>query len=145
MKKNIYIAIGVVGFVVVALLLVNKYNSNPATDVDTKSNIPQGKLVTGSDSETFSGTITAVDTGCFSDGVCSVSVDGKKVVLVKGGRGMSQDVKVGKLIGVDSIGDLEQKIGEHANVFATTTPEGDYSLYGNSLYYVEVVKITPKE
>ena len=52
------------------------------------------------------------------------------IILEKGGRGQPQDIKVGKLLGVESIGDLEQKIGQHANVYATTTTEGDYSLYG---------------
>lgn len=97
--------------------------------------------ISGSTTETFSGTITAVDTGCFYDAVCSVSINGKKVVLVKGGRGMSPDIKVGKLLGVESIGDLEQKIGSHANVYATTTPEGEWSLYGNDQYFVEVVTV----
>lgn len=131
MKKYIYIIVAVLAIAVITTFVTQQRNSKQ----------PQGKLVTGSDTETFSGTITAVDTGCFYDAVCSVSVDGKKVILVKGGRGMSPDIQVGKLMGVESIGDLEGKIGAHANVFATTTSEGDYSLYGNNLYYVEVVDL----
>lgn len=101
--------------------------------------VGQGKLVTGTPEETFSGTITAFTTDCFADGICSVTVDGKKVIIMAGFR-MSPP-PVGKLLGVDSIGDLEGKIGAHANVFATTTPEGDYTLYGNENYYVEVVDL----
>jgi hypothetical protein len=104
----------------------------------TDKNAPtRGKLMTGSDKETFSGTITAFSTDCFADGICSVTVDGKKVIIMAGFR-MSPP-PVGKLIGVDSIGALEGKIGSHANVYATTTPEGDYTLYGSENYYVEVV------
>lgn len=139
MSKKIYYALVVVLLVIVGVILFNinkieKTIDDNVTDVQSK-----GKLITGSDKETFSGVITAVDTGCFSDAVCSVTIDSKKIILVKGGRGQSLSVQVGKLIGVDSIGDLEKMIGQHANVYATTTPEGDYSLYGNNNYYVEVV------
>ncbi len=98
-----------------------------------------GKLVTGSAKETFSGTITAYSTGCFADGICSVTVDDKKVIITAGFR--ISPPPVGKLLGVDSIGDLENKIGWHANVYATTTPEGDYTLYGSENYYIEVLDI----
>ena len=60
---------------------------------------------------------------------------------MKGGRGLDPNTVVGKLIGVASIGDLEQKIGQDANVYAGLTPEGDYTLYGNSKYYVEVLDL----
>jgi hypothetical protein len=99
----------------------------------------QGKLYTGPEGIAFSGTIRGYTTDCFADGICSIDVDGKKVIVLAGFR--MDPPPVGKLIGVDSIGDLEGKIGWHANVFATTTPEGDYTLYGSDKFYVEVVKI----
>lgn len=88
---------------------------------------------------TFTGKIEAVDTGCFADGVCSVTVDGKKVILLAGFR--ISPPPVGSLKGVASIGDLEGKIGSTARVYAaTSTQEGyDYTLYGSPTYYVEVV------
>ncbi len=137
MNKNTYITLAVILLALIALVFVQKKNSVAPTTSENATTTQ--KLVTGTDQETFSGTITAVDTGCFSDATCSVTVDGKKIVLVTGGRGVSPDVKVGKLLGVNSVGDLEQKIGAHANVFATTTPDGNYSIYGNENYYVEVV------
>jgi hypothetical protein len=140
MNKKSYLTFGVIVLAVIALLLVRANWPEPIIGPGTEDQRPQGKLVTGSELETFSGTITGVDTGCFSDGICSVSVDNKKVILVKGGRGLPPDTKVGKLLGVESIGDLEQNIGQHANVYAAPTPEGDYTLYGNNDYYVEVVK-----
>lgn len=101
----------------------------------------EGKLVTGLPEQTFSGTITAVDTGCFVDAVCSVSVDGKKVIVVMG-RMLGEQQSVGKLLGVESIGDVEGKIGAHANVYAaTTTTPGEWTLYGNENYYIEVVDL----
>lgn len=93
------------------------------------------------DGETFSGKIEAVDTGCFADGVCSVTVGGKEVILLAGMR-LGTIPPVGSLKGVDSIGDLEGKIGSTAKVYAAKTTEGgaDYTLYGSASYYVEVAK-----
>jgi hypothetical protein len=142
-KKNTYIAISAV-VVVLALLtpfLMRKYSNEPAENYEMDNS---SKMVTGSDTETFSGTISAVDTSCFSDGICSVTVDGKKIILVQGGRGLPPDTKVGRLIGVDSVGDLSQRIGSYANVYARLTPTGDYTIYGNNDYYVEVVMISDK-
>lgn len=112
--------------------------STPTVATEEPATSTNPKMVTGSDKETFSGKITAVDTGCFVDAVCSVSVDGKKIILMTGGIRMNPDQEVGKLVGVESIGDLEGKIGVHANVYAAPTREGDYTLYGSSKYYVEV-------
>jgi peptidoglycan hydrolase-like protein with peptidoglycan-binding domain len=85
--------------------------------------------------EFFSGTIQSVSTGCFSDGECSVTIDGKKVVTT---IGWSQAV-VGSIKGtVSSIGEIEtNKIGARAKVYAKKTTDG-YTLYGNSAYYIEV-------
>lgn len=89
---------------------------------------------------TFTGKISAVDTACFADGVCSVTVDGKKVVLLAGMR-IGTIPPVGTLKGVESIGDLEAKIGSKAEVYATPTKENgaDYTLYGSTAYYVKVL------
>jgi peptidoglycan hydrolase-like protein with peptidoglycan-binding domain len=83
----------------------------------------------------FSGTIQAVSTGCYADGICSVTIDGRKVVTTSG---RSQQI-VGSIKGsVNNIGDIEtSKIGAQANVYAQKTPDG-YTLYGNSNYYIEV-------
>lgn len=83
----------------------------------------------------FSGTIESVSTGCYADGICSVMIDGKKIITT---IGWSQAV-VGSIKGsVNNIGDIEtSKIGAHANVYAKRTTDG-YTLYGNSAYYIEV-------
>lgn len=80
------------------------------------------------------GTLTAVDTGCFSDGVCSATVAGKKVVLLVG----RYQGKLGKIIGADSIGDLEAHIGEQATVFAGSDADGNFTLLGNEMFYLKV-------
>jgi len=86
-------------------------------------------------SEKFSGTLQAVSTGCFVDGICSATVDGKVVVII---RGWSQEV-VGSLKGFESIGDMEKYIGRTVTVYAKKTSDG-YTLYGNKDYYIELVK-----
>jgi len=89
---------------------------------------------------TFTGTISAVSTSCFADGICSVTVDGKDVILLSGFR-IAPIPEVGSLKGVDSIGDLEGKIGSKAEVYAAPTTEGDaeFTLYGSTSYYVKVL------
>ncbi|HEX8591295.1 MAG TPA: peptidoglycan-binding domain-containing protein, partial [Candidatus Paceibacterota bacterium] len=81
----------------------------------------------------YTGTISAVDTGCFVDAVCSVTVGGKKVVLLTGER-LIGPRETGALKGVDSIGDLEGKIGAEARVYAAKLNKewGDYTLEGKS-------------
>ena len=80
------------------------------------------------------GTLTAVDTGCFSDGVCFATVGGKKVVLLVG----RYQGALGKIIGAESIGDLESHIGEQATVFAGQDTEGNFTLLGNEMFYLKV-------
>lgn len=86
----------------------------------------------------LTGTITAVNTGCFSDGECSVTVGGQKVILLVGWY----QGKVGKIIGADSIGDLENYIGATATVFAGKNDAGDYTLLGNEMFYIQVSSTT---
>ncbi len=83
--------------------------------------------------ETFEGTITAYSPGCFVDGECSISVDGKKIVTT---IGWSQAI-VGQVRGVPDFASVEQRIGSHAKVYAQKTSNG-YTLYGNANYYVEI-------
>jgi len=84
--------------------------------------------------ETFTGTLTEVNTGCFADGECYVMVGDKHVTLL---RGWSQDT-VGSVIGGDnSIGGLEAFIGSEVEVYAKKTGLNAYTLYGDAGYYVK--------
>ncbi len=84
--------------------------------------------------ESFEGTVTAYSTGCFSDGECSVTVDGKKIVTT---IGWSQQIG-GKVRGIEDFGAIANNVGAHAKVYARKTTDG-YTLYGNSNYYIEIV------
>lgn len=87
--------------------------------------------------EKFTGKISEVNVGCFADGECYAVVGGKHVTLTVGRK---QEV-LGSIVGADSIGDLEQYIGETATVYAAVNKDGTYTLYGDSAYYLSV---TPK-
>jgi Putative peptidoglycan binding domain len=92
------------------------------------------KLVaTGAQDEVFEGVVQAVSTACFADGECSITISGKKVVTTVG---WSQQV-VGSVRGVADFGQVQNKIGSRAKVFAQKTADG-YTLYGNAAYYVEI-------
>lgn len=95
---------------------------------------------TPAETATFSGTISAVDTACFADGICSVTIGGKKVIVMAGYR-LDTAPPLGSLKGVDSVGDLEGKIGSKAEVYAAKTTDGgnDYTLYGSTAFYVKVL------
>ena len=83
--------------------------------------------------EYFEGVISAFSTSCFSDGICSVTVGGKTIIITSG---WNQTV-VGQLQGVKSISSLDTKIGSYARVYAKKIDTG-YTLYGSADYYVLV-------
>ncbi len=137
-----YLLVNPTGFYgIMTMRAVSQYQRNdmhisPTGTVGPKTraalNAIQGE---GSTEETFTGAITAVSTGCFADGECSVSVDGKKVVTT---IGWSQ-ATVGSIRGrITDIGSLENQIGASAKVYAKKTTDG-YTLYGNADYYIEVL------
>ncbi len=63
-----------------------------------------------------------------------VVVDGKHVTTI---MGWSQAV-VGKILGVESMGDLEKHIGEDMEVYANDKGDGTYTLYGSVGFYVKL-------
>lgn len=86
--------------------------------------------------DTFTGTLTKVDTGCFADGECYVEVDGKKVTAL---LGFNQN-EVGSVIGVEGFGDLEGSIGKEVEVYAQDNSDGTYTLYGSTGFYIKVLE-----
>jgi peptidoglycan hydrolase-like protein with peptidoglycan-binding domain len=128
---------GIATFKAVKLFQKNYMRIAPTGYVGLRTRLVLNTLPAPSNTEEyFSGTIQSVSTACFSDGECSVTIDGKKIVTT---IGWSQAI-VGSIKGsVNSIGDIEtSKIGTRANVYAQKTADG-YTLYGNSNYYIEVL------
>ncbi len=87
----------------------------------------------------FTGELESVDTSCFSDGVCSVVVSGKKIIETIGGRNRPTQ-ELGTLIGFKSITDLKSYLGHTVEVYAEKTETGDYTLYGDKDYYIKLIK-----
>jgi hypothetical protein len=83
----------------------------------------------------FSGVLEEVNVGCFADGECYVVVDGKHITTL---LGRNQEV-VGKVLGVEGFGDLENFIGEKIEIKAKGLNDGTYTLYGDEYYYVKVL------
>jgi hypothetical protein len=143
MTKNQKLYLGIGGGVV-ALALVMFFigvNGNSSPQLPSAGTTPTNNAAP--DAGTFSGTISSVDTGCLSSGACSITIDGKKVVISKGGQNLPSDI-VGKLTGVNSERDLADKIGSFANVHAGQTPTGDFTIYGNNDYFVDVTVLSGK-
>jgi hypothetical protein len=143
--KNILI-LGAIIIVVLSLILVfgkPKETSAPApVPVDTATNTDTEAIPTTTETpttklkaDTFTGTLTKVDTGCFADGECFVEVDGKKVTAL---IGFSRD-EVGSVIGVDGFGDLESFIGKQVEVYAQDNSDGTYTLYGSKGFYIKTL------
>lgn len=72
----------------------------------------------------FGGAVQVIDNGCFADGVCSVTVDGIKIVTLVG---WSQDTWGQR--------DPELRQGQAAEVYCRKTPEG-CTLNGSADYFV---------
>lgn len=127
---------GIATFKAVKSFQKNYMKISPTGFVGPKTRLALNNLSTNQ-IENFEGTIQSVSTACFSDGECSVTIDGKKVVTT---IGWSQEI-VGSIKGtVSSIGDIQtSKIGARAKVYARKTVDGNYTLYGNSQYYIEVM------
>ena len=111
--------------------------TQPSTAVTTNSTTTTTTVTPGKlKADTFTGKLTKVDTGCFSDGECFVEVDGKKVTAL---YGFNQAV-VGSVVGVDGFGDLESHIGEEVEIYAQDNSDGTYTLYGSEGFYIKVLK-----
>lgn len=116
--------------------LQRSYNITPTGFLGPLTRTAIGyEVIATEQGEYFQGKISAVSTGCYSDGECSITIDGKKVVTT---IGWSQQI-VGKIYGsVQSVGEAESKIGTNAKVYAKKTADGNYTLYGSEKYYIEV-------
>lgn len=148
-NKNTTLIIGTIA--VLALILATLYRAEPADPVSEPLPLgaPDSAREPGVDpgtpatsggigklkADVFSGTLEAVDTGCFADGECFVVVDGKHVTAL---RGWSRDT-VGSVQGVEGFGDLESHIGTQIEVYAQVLEDGTYTLYGSEGFYIKLL------
>lgn len=105
----------------------------PSENLDRRMATPQ-KQSAPQVPERFTGKLQEVNTGCFADGECFVTIDGKHVTTT---WGWTQEI-VGSVKDVEGFGDLEQHIGKQIEVYANKLENGDYTLYGNASYFIEM-------
>lgn len=86
------------------------------------------------DKKTFVGTITALDNGCWVDGICKIQVDSKIWITYNIGRNLKQ-LPIGVIDG-------EFKIGAKVEVYGEKDADntGEYTIIGDTKYYIKVVK-----
>jgi hypothetical protein len=150
---KIILAGGAVLIVVMAVLLFVMEPANapapepegtPIETVETSTTTEEGEVPSTDESpstlgklkaDMFTGKLEEVNTGCFADGECYVTVGGKHVTVI---MGWSQET-VGTIIGAPSIGDLESMIGKEVEVYAQENTDGTYTLYGDTGFYVKVL------
>jgi hypothetical protein len=89
------------------------------------------------DTARFSGVVTAIDCGCWSDGICKIFVGDREIVFGQGWSGATWGT-------VDGLVGCEASIGMHAEVYARRY-DGSvlkvrdwYTLEGSGRYYVSL-------
>ncbi len=91
-----------------------------------------GSPQTTSDEQHLTGKITALDNGCWSDGICKIQIDNKAWVTYNIGRNLNH-LPIGNVEG-------ELKIGVKVEVYGEKDGTGgDYTIVGNENYYIKVI------
>ena len=76
----------------------------------------------------FTGTVDAIDTGCYADGVCSMTIDGRKVVWMRGWSRATWGQ-------VQQPPDVGEYVGKRVEVWCRTEVDG-CTLEGNAAYFI---------
>lgn len=91
-----------------------------------------------SNEEKWTGKVTKIDNSCIFDGICSLTVDNKKVII-SGGFRMPDREEAGDLTSVNNLGGLDNVLGKKVSVYAKKTDDGNYTIYGSKNYYIRVI------
>ena len=86
----------------------------------------------------WSGKITAIQNDCEDDGICSITVDGKVVIISNGMTlaGGPNDI-MGKVT-EDGGAFTNNRVGKMAQVYAGKVSNGVYTIYGNKDFYIKI-------
>ena len=117
-------------------------DSEKATLEDGSRTMPEGEEVLVTDGKlkaaNFAGTLTEVNTGCYSDGECYIVVDGKHITTTMGWStatvGSTLDAN-GAGVGLDV---FEKSIGKQVEAYVQDEGDGTYTLYGSEGFYVKL-------
>ncbi len=88
----------------------------------------------------WSGSISGIRQDCADDGVCSITVSGREIIVESGFRVYNPNEKVGTLFGFDSVSEAKNHIGERVEVYVAKLENGKFTLYGKSEYYIKLLK-----
>jgi|AntAceMinimDraft_12_1070368.scaffolds.fasta_scaffold93206_2 hypothetical protein len=151
MKKNILIILLVLLIIVVSFVWIDT-STKKITDYQIKGeynsdtlekpvglDLISGPKVLPTDpqgTQGFIGVLEGIDTGCFADAECFAVIEGKKLIVLVGGRG-NQGQLVGNVQGVESFAELFNYIGAFVEVKAMKVSDTDYTLYGSTDYYIK--------
>ena len=95
-----------------------------ATTPDSNPRVPMA----AAGERRFVGTVESIDTGCYADGECSMRIDGRKVVWLRGWSRATWGQ-------VQQPPDVGEYVGKRAEVWCKV--EADHcTLEGNAAYYI---------
>jgi hypothetical protein len=110
-----------------ALIVVALQSLAACAPVETKATVP----FAAPGERRFTGTVDSIDTGCYADGECSMQVDGRKVVWM---RGWSRSTW-GQ---VQQPPDVGTYVGKRVEVWCRVE-EDHCTLEGNAAYFIRLV------
>lgn len=138
MKKIILLVFLVVIVVISGYIIISQKNNDeiiPYTEKETVENNTELNLVK------LEGTVTDIHNGCWSDGICSIEVDGKWwIPIIKGGL-MPPDSKPeiqGEVVGI-VFNENNESLGKKVEVNAKKVDENYLTIFGSKDYYVRVI------
>lgn len=136
MKKIILIVLFLVISIFSYLIVSPKTNK-----VVNNAKQETSEVVTKTDVVRFKGVVTNVHNGCWSDGICSIEVDGKWWVPIIMGGLRPPDSKPeiqGEVVGIVFNEDNES-LGKKVEVYAKKIDENSLTIFGSKEYYVRVI------
>lgn len=151
----VILAIAVIGGSAFTFVQVNK---NQTTDrqslIEQQTNYPPQTIIepgasptvqsttNTTQSVTFTGNITKINTGCWADGIFSVKVADKWVVTEIGGLRIPNSIPEirGNLIGINLSQDVDKYIGERVDVYAKQTGSDTFTIYGDEGNYIKLLE-----
>lgn len=92
-----------------------------------------------SDEDKWSGKVTSVDNSCIFDGVCSLTVEGKIVIISDGFRAPEKDFEYGDISSINDLGGVDKALGKKVSIYAKKNLDGTYTIKGSTAYYIKLI------
>ncbi len=118
--------------------------NSPAPTASSEINTNNDPTITivGNEAK-ITGIITDVNHGCWVDASCSIQLNNKIWIGYDSGSTplmLSDNPPArGTINGGDFSKDKSQYIGKRVEAYVATTPDGSFTLYGSSKYYIKII------